>query len=183
MGFPRQEYWSGLLFPSPGDLPDVWTNLGLLHWQTETGSYSPYIYIFFKGEVLRLSAVRIEAMQNEVWTKRRVAENQQREHEQLLDGCEFWTNSWHHNWWLSASILQRENFYLNHQGMRVIKFQVSFVYLSVNTLTIQFFQLMVLSFFHHFILSFFIQHLLSSHFVWNYCLMFCRGVKTVEHSP
>ena len=21
-GFPRQEYWSGLLFPSPGDLPD-----------------------------------------------------------------------------------------------------------------------------------------------------------------
>ena len=22
MGFPRQEYWSGLPFPSPGDLPD-----------------------------------------------------------------------------------------------------------------------------------------------------------------
>ena len=22
MGFPRQEYWSGLSFPSPGDLPD-----------------------------------------------------------------------------------------------------------------------------------------------------------------
>ena len=22
MGFPRQEYWSGLLFPSPGHLPD-----------------------------------------------------------------------------------------------------------------------------------------------------------------
>ena len=22
MGFPRQEYWSGYLFPSPGDLPD-----------------------------------------------------------------------------------------------------------------------------------------------------------------
>ena len=22
MGFPRQEYWSGLLGPSPGDLPD-----------------------------------------------------------------------------------------------------------------------------------------------------------------
>ena len=22
MGFPRQEYWSGLLFPSAGDLPD-----------------------------------------------------------------------------------------------------------------------------------------------------------------
>ena len=23
MGFPRQEYWSGLLFPFPGDLPDL----------------------------------------------------------------------------------------------------------------------------------------------------------------
>ena len=25
MGFPRQEHWSGLLFPSPGDLPDPGT--------------------------------------------------------------------------------------------------------------------------------------------------------------
>ena len=25
MGFPRQEYWSGLPFPSPGDLPDPGT--------------------------------------------------------------------------------------------------------------------------------------------------------------
>ena len=24
MGFPRQEYWSGLPFPSPGDLPYPW---------------------------------------------------------------------------------------------------------------------------------------------------------------
>ena len=24
MGFPRQEYWSGLPFPSPEDLPDPW---------------------------------------------------------------------------------------------------------------------------------------------------------------
>ena len=23
MGFPRQEYWNGLPFPSPGDLPDM----------------------------------------------------------------------------------------------------------------------------------------------------------------
>ena len=23
IGFSRQEYWSGLLFPSPGDLPDT----------------------------------------------------------------------------------------------------------------------------------------------------------------
>ena len=24
MGFPKQEYWSGLPFPSPGDFPDPW---------------------------------------------------------------------------------------------------------------------------------------------------------------
>ena len=36
MGFFRQEYWSGLPFPSPGDLPDLGSNphlLGLLHWR------------------------------------------------------------------------------------------------------------------------------------------------------
>ena len=27
VGFPRQEYWSGLPFPSPGDLPDPVTEL------------------------------------------------------------------------------------------------------------------------------------------------------------
>ena len=27
MGFPRQEYWSGLPFPSPGDLPNLGTEL------------------------------------------------------------------------------------------------------------------------------------------------------------
>ena len=31
MGFPRQEYWSGLPFPPSGDLPHPWSNLGLLH--------------------------------------------------------------------------------------------------------------------------------------------------------
>ena len=30
-GFPRQEYWSGLLFTSPGDLWDQGSNLGLPH--------------------------------------------------------------------------------------------------------------------------------------------------------
>ena len=36
MGFSRQEYWSGLPCPSPGDLPDQGSNrrvLGLLNWQ------------------------------------------------------------------------------------------------------------------------------------------------------
>ena len=39
MRFPRQEYWSGLPFPSPGDLPDVGIKpllLHLLHVQTDS---------------------------------------------------------------------------------------------------------------------------------------------------
>ena len=36
MGFPRQEYWSGLPFPSPGNLPDPGSNPCLLHWQAES---------------------------------------------------------------------------------------------------------------------------------------------------
>ena len=32
MGFPRREYWSGLLFPSPGDLPDPGMEPGSLNW-------------------------------------------------------------------------------------------------------------------------------------------------------
>ena len=31
MGFSRQEYWSGLPFPAPGDLPTQESNPGLLH--------------------------------------------------------------------------------------------------------------------------------------------------------
>ena len=31
MGFPRQEYWSGLSFPSPGDFLTQGSNLGLPH--------------------------------------------------------------------------------------------------------------------------------------------------------
>ena len=33
MGFPRQEYWSGLPFPSRGDLPNPEMEPCLLHWQ------------------------------------------------------------------------------------------------------------------------------------------------------
>ena len=39
MGFPRQEYWSGLPFPSPGDLPESGMEPGvlyLLHWQANS---------------------------------------------------------------------------------------------------------------------------------------------------
>jgi len=39
MGFPRQEYWSGLPVPSPGDLPDPGIEHSdpcLLHWQEDS---------------------------------------------------------------------------------------------------------------------------------------------------
>ena len=31
VGFSRQEYWNGLPFPSPGDLPNPGSNPGLLY--------------------------------------------------------------------------------------------------------------------------------------------------------
>ena len=33
MGFSRHEYWSGLPFPSPGDLPNPGIEPGLLHYR------------------------------------------------------------------------------------------------------------------------------------------------------
>ena len=35
MGFPKQESWSGLSFPSPGDLPDPGIKPHLLCWQVD----------------------------------------------------------------------------------------------------------------------------------------------------
>ena len=36
MEFPRQEYWSGLPFPSPGDLPDPWIKPASSAWQVDS---------------------------------------------------------------------------------------------------------------------------------------------------
>ena len=40
MGFPKHEYWNGLSFPTPGDLPDSGIEpsnlLHLLHWQADS---------------------------------------------------------------------------------------------------------------------------------------------------
>ena len=44
MGFSSQEYWSGLLRPSLGDLPDPGTkavSLSLLHWQLASLPLAP----------------------------------------------------------------------------------------------------------------------------------------------
>ena len=40
VGFPKQEYWSRLPFPPPGDLPDQGSNLYILHWQADSLSLS-----------------------------------------------------------------------------------------------------------------------------------------------
>ena len=41
MGFPRQEFWSGLPFPSPGDLPDLGIEPGSPAWQADTSPSEP----------------------------------------------------------------------------------------------------------------------------------------------
>ena len=41
IGFPRQEYWSGLPFPSPGDLPHSGTEPGSPTLQADTLSSKP----------------------------------------------------------------------------------------------------------------------------------------------
>ena len=40
IGFPRQEYWSGLPFPSPGDLPDPGITPTLPHWHVDSLPWS-----------------------------------------------------------------------------------------------------------------------------------------------
>ena len=49
MGFSRQEHWSGLPCPLPGDLPTQGPNLNLqrlLHWQVVGPSWSSPICMF-----------------------------------------------------------------------------------------------------------------------------------------
>ena len=42
--FSRQGYWSGLLFPSPGDLPDPVIQPGSPAWQTESLQSEPLLF-------------------------------------------------------------------------------------------------------------------------------------------
>ena len=62
MGFPRQKYWSGLPFPSPGDLPDPGINPGLLHcrwilyrlsydWHITTSPETRFCHIWMEERV------------------------------------------------------------------------------------------------------------------------------------
>ena len=47
MGFSRQEHWSGLPCPPPGDLPNPGSNLGLLHWQVGSLLLEPSVFAIF----------------------------------------------------------------------------------------------------------------------------------------
>ena len=57
MGFPRQEYWSGLPFPSPGDLLDSGIKLMSPAFQADSVPFftsepsSPLFFIFFHSSV------------------------------------------------------------------------------------------------------------------------------------
>ena len=51
MDFSRQEYWSGLPFPSPGDLPDPWIKpafpeLAGRFFTTEPPGKPQYLYLY-----------------------------------------------------------------------------------------------------------------------------------------
>ena len=63
MGFPRQEYWSGLPFPSPGDLPNPGSNPHLLHWLVDSlplsHQESPFPIILLLLLLSRFSRVRL----------------------------------------------------------------------------------------------------------------------------
>ena len=41
MGFPRQEYWSGLSFPTPGDLPNPGVDPGSPALQADSSPSEP----------------------------------------------------------------------------------------------------------------------------------------------
>ena len=64
MGFSRQEYWSELPFPSPGDLSNPGINLGLLHCRQILSTEPPgkanytYIYIYVYLYIFQFSSVQ-----------------------------------------------------------------------------------------------------------------------------
>ena len=74
MGFSRQEYWSGLSFPPPGDLPNSGIELhilSLLYWQADSLPLSHlgspkyliqgvYYHILYKNKILKATYIHNE---------------------------------------------------------------------------------------------------------------------------
>ena len=58
MGFSRQEYWSGLPFPFPEDLPNQGIKLHLLHWQADflllSNLGSPFLILALSLDIIAL---------------------------------------------------------------------------------------------------------------------------------
>ena len=78
MGFSRQEHWSGLPFPSPGDLPDPGIKLGSPAFQIDALTSEPPGKSFFKkrkGIIVFFSRKENSSTQSEIrnlseiWTK------------------------------------------------------------------------------------------------------------------
>jgi len=60
MGFSRQEYWSGLGFSSPGDLPDPEVKAGCLVLQADSLPSLPLGHVMVKTKYLPHRVVRIK---------------------------------------------------------------------------------------------------------------------------
>ena len=70
MGFPRRKYWSGLPFPSPGDLPDQESNLCFLHCRQIPYCWTTFIYLYYQGYTTRQWACLLPVLvceENRLW--------------------------------------------------------------------------------------------------------------------
>ena len=70
MGFSRSEYWSVLPFPSPGDLPDQGSKLGLPHCRqtlllSEPPGKSNQVMLVLKNPVQEMQEVRVPSLGRE----------------------------------------------------------------------------------------------------------------------
>ena len=62
MEFPRQEYWSGLPFPSPGNLPNPGTESGCLTLQADSLPSEPpgnFLKAYLKFHFLNISNISV----------------------------------------------------------------------------------------------------------------------------
>ena len=69
MGFPRQEYWSGLPFPSPGDFPDPGSELTppavvSRFFTTEPPGKSIYVHIYSNITFIRKLKTKFDSWQH-----------------------------------------------------------------------------------------------------------------------